>query len=315
MLKNFVSAFIFVFATYALAQTTEQKIAALNSLNPSIPMLSLDFRNSPGHPSMSEQKFLLSSPVYKTDDGSLTVSLNGGRVHFQDDLVLDSGLVVPKDLSRAELSANYTHRLPEMKTWSLKLAAGSASDQLFANSHDTTLTLHAQYGFPAERGGFWMLGVFMSNNSLIGNYIPFPTVVYIHKTPTFTGMFGFPILSMRWTPEKPWTHSFFILGPIVVAESAYGEIQDVQGFIHLSLHQQNYILKDRPEDKDRLTIEEKKFAIGARTFLFDTTELEGQIGQAFGRTVYMGQGFRDMRRGSVNLDKESFLAVSLKTGF
>lgn len=290
-------------------------MAGLNSQTPPFPVLSFEGRVSPGTPKLDEEKLNLSSPVYQDEDDYFALSLAAARIHLSDTVTLDSGIEIPKDLYRAELGAQYTDKLPGFKTWGLRGSIGSASDQLFKTFKDNTFSVNAQYGFPAEGGGFWMFFLYMSNNSPLGNFVPIPGVMYLYKTPTFTGMFGFPILSMQWTPEKLWSYSLSMFGPAITTEAAYGDAGQVQYLANLAWSNQNFILSNRTDDKDRLTIEEKKISVGVRSFLYDKVLAELKLGRAVGRTIYIGDGFRNMKRGSQSIDDEGFLALTLKTGF
>jgi len=305
----------------ASEQTSEQgggalsALAGLNSLTPPFPVLTLEGRTSPGTPSLNEEKFNFAAPVYQSGDDSVSMSLGAAHVHFSDDVVLDSGLIVPQNLYRTEVGAQYNHKLPAFKTWGLRASIGSASDQLFKNAKDTTYSLYAQYGFPSCGGGYWMLILFISNNSPFGNYIPIPGFTYFYKTPTLTGLFGFPIFSMQWTPEPLWSYSFTAFGPSITTEAGYGDPTKIQSILNLSYSGQNFLLSERANEKDRLTVEEKKLSVGVRSLIWKKTLLEAKVGRAFGRVIYLGDGFRNMRSGSQPLDNESFLDLSLKTGF
>ncbi|MBC7466781.1 MAG: hypothetical protein H7256_12385 [Bdellovibrio sp.] len=305
----------------ATSQANEQgggalsAMAGLNSQTPPFPVLAVEGRLSPGTPKMNEEKINLSSPIYQDEDDYFALSAAGAPVHFSDPVTLNSGIEVPKDLYRAELGAQYTHKLPGFKNWGLRGSIGSASDQLFKNFKDNSFSINAQYGFPTETGGFWMLFLYISNNSPLGNFVPIPGVMYLYKTPTFTGMFGFPILSMQWTPEKLWSYSFSMFGPAITAEAGYGDMADIQYITNLSWSTQSFILSNRTDDKDRLTIDEKKASIGLKSFLYEKVLAEVKIGRAIGRSIYIGDGIRNMKRGSQSLDDEGFLALTLKTGF
>ena len=79
-----------------------------------------------------------SAPVYKSQSDTVALSLAGGLFHLGDPLTLSSGVPVPTDLYRMELSAQYYHQFPESKTLSLRSSIGYAGDEPFKNSSDTT---------------------------------------------------------------------------------------------------------------------------------------------------------------------------------
>jgi hypothetical protein len=160
-----------------------------------------------------------------------------------------------------------------------------------------------------------MLTAIFSNNGPLVNYIPIPGVSYLYKTDTFTGMFGLPALSIRWTPVFPWAFALAIFGPTVQSEVSYGSIDRVQFFSGFYWTRQSYIPSTRDNDKDRLTIEEKKAAVGFRTLIWGTMIGEFQLGQAFDRSVYIGNGLFNKDGGSVSIPADWYLSASIKVRF
>lgn len=287
-------------------------------MGPPIPLFSYDGRYSGGEnggTKIYENKANLSLPVYKDGSDAFTVSLAGGQLHLDDSLRLDSGTKVPETLSRIELGVQYFHQLPEKRNWGIRGSLGYAGDKPFASSKDMSFSLSGSYGFPGSGNGYWMAMVLMSNNSPFLNYIPIPGIVYMYKTPTFTGMFGFPILAMQWTPVEPWSYSLAILGPTAQTEIAYGHRNQVQVFTGYSLLQQSYIPSERTEDRDRLTLQEQKVAAGVRLGFIKSLPLEIQAGRVFGRSIYMGNGLFNKDRGSVELQDDWIFNVGLKYAF
>jgi len=140
-------------------------------------------------------------------------------------------------------------------------------------------------------------------------------VTYIYKSKTFTGLFGFPLMSLQWTPSPMWAFSLSSFGIAATAEAAAGPIETAQGFLALGWNNQSYILTERRADKDRLTVEEKKVGVGARTFLLGKMVAEAQVGYAFGRLLYSGKGLRNFRDGSRRLEPEAFVSGGIKGGF
>ncbi len=289
----------------------------LNAMGPPVPLISYDGRYSPGSNSTSftENKLNISAPIYKSDADTVALSLAGGILHLGDSLLLSSGKTVPTDLYRIETGVQYFHQLPEKRNWRFRGSIGYAGDKPFANSNDLTYSLNANYGFPGSGKGFWIVSVFFSNNGPLGNYIPIPGVSYFYKTDTFTGMFGFPITSIQWTPVFPWSFSLAVFGPIVQSEVGYGSIDRIQYFSGFYWTRQSYIPSERDKDKDRLTIEEKKAAVGFRTPVWEQMIGELQVGHAFDRSAYIGDGLFNKDGGSVSIPSDWYLSTSIKVKF
>ena len=291
-------------------------LGGFNYLMPPIPVFSYDGRLNLQAPAYTENKVSLSSPVYHTESDMVGGSLSAAKFQTVNAVDMGNGTIVPSELYRAEVGAQYTHQLTGRRNWGLRGSYGFAGDRAFDSTQDATFSLSAQYGYPSESGQYWMLTAFLSSNSQFGAYIPLVGFLYFYKTPTFTGVFGFPIISLQWTPQ--WTprdqfaYSLTAFGTTVNAEAAYGELRTAQYFFNARWTNQNFTLSNRIDDRDRLTFEEKKLAIGARAFAFGMMRVELQGGYSFDRIFYIGNGVRNMRDGSKHVDASPFAAVSLK---
>jgi len=289
--------------------------SALSSQSPPFTVISIESRYSPGNNEQKDNKVNFSTPLQQTAEEYIAASFAASALQFNQDVVLSSGLAVPNQLNRAEVGLQYTEKMPGFKNWGLRGSVGSASDQLFKESKDTTYSLIANYGYPTPTGGFWMWTVFFSNNSPLGNFIPIPGVMYMKRSPTFTGMFGFPMTSLQWTPSADRAYSLSLLGTSLSSEAAFGDVKEYQIYSVFKWNNQSYLLKDRKEEKDRLTYEEKKIGLGVRKFCFGNALVDLEGGYAFDRLVYLGEGLRNMRSGSADIDKNWYLALSMKAGF
>lgn len=278
---------------------------------PPIPSVSYDGRYG-SNARLTEHKLQITAPLHATQTGTVSLSATGGTVHTGNSPVLISGKRVPIDLYRLEAGIQYFERLPGNKNWGLRGAVGSAGDAPFSRLDDTTFSLGASYGFPGSENGSWKLGIFMSNNNPIMNYLPIPGVSYLYKSETFTGMIGVPMLSLQWTPVFPWSFSLGAFGPNILAEASYGDIDRFQVFSGFSWGRQNYILREREHATDRLTIEEKKTAFGIRIPLGEPLLAEFQAGRAFDRSMYIGNGPFSKSGGSAAIAADWFLSTTLK---
>jgi hypothetical protein len=286
-------------------------MGGLTALTPQVPILSYEGRSSPKHPSLDDNKLSFSSPVFKTETDTLAMSANGSRIHLGEALLLDSGATLPADLYRAEIGTQYSHRLGLGKNWGLRGSFGTAGDKV---GESPSFSLMGTYAFPGN-GGLWVLSIYIANNSPLGNYIPIPGVMYFFKTANVTTVVGFPVTSVQWTPVNPWSFSFSVYGPILTTEAAYGSAEDAQFFTDFAWGQQNFILSNRVQEKDRLTIEEKKIVFGFRTPIWENARGEVQFGTAFDRSAYIGQGFFSKAGGQTPLQSDTYASWSVKKAF
>lgn len=280
----------------------------LNAMGPPIPILSYETRWSPD---LNEHKGNVSLPVYKGKMDVAAVSLAGSQLHLGETLYFDNGRPAPNTLSRYEAGAQYSKQLLEKRSWGLRGSVGYAGDKPFAAGKDTTYSLMVNYGYPGEKG-YWSLFAYTSNNSPILNYVPLPGAAYFYKTANFTGVFGFPILSLQWTPVNPWAYSVSLFGPTFQAEASYGHRDDLQFFIAHSFSVQSYMPADREERKDRLYLREQKIGIGGRGLIAKKTMLELQGGRTMDRSMYVGKSFFKKESGEVNIPDDWFVNLIIK---
>lgn len=285
---------------------------ALTSLNPPFTVVSIDGRHSPGDVGQTDGRVALSVPVVKTNQHMVTLKAASGVVSFEDAIPITSTTAVPKTLYKAEAGFQYSRQLEGFKNFSVSSSIGYTGDQTMKNA---TFSGLLSYGYPTATGNFLIWNLFISNNSPLGNYVPIPGIMYMYKTPTFTGLFGVPAISLQWTPSPDQAYSFSFFGISANAEAAYGQLKVVQGYLTSNWTTQSYILEDRIEDKDRLSLEEKKVGIGVRSFVFRRAQVQLEAGYAFDRAAYAGQGLRNMDIGSTKMSDDTYMSLSVKAGF
>lgn len=283
------------------------QFGGLTGLTPPIPYMSYEGRLTPDTPQMRDNRLLLSAPVYKKEKQQMLASVSAGHLYMGDQIQLDDGSQIPRNLYRTEVGAIYSYRIEDRRSFGVRGSFGYTGDEIQTNTQ--SFSLAATYSYPSDSGQ-WMVMAFMSNNA--GTFIPVPGFAYILRSPTFNASLGLPMLSMQWTPVNPWAFSFTALGPQMSLEAAYGAIENYQLFTNINWSQQRYLLSDREEFKDRLTFEEKKLGTGIRTPILTAAFLEAQGGLTFDRKVYTGQGFFDHSGGDARLQADWFVSLSFK---
>ena len=259
-------------------------------------------------PSLLENRLNLSLPVAKTDSGLFSVSLGGSRVHLGDPVPLDSGKTVPSNLARVEAGVQYFGKLPEHRAWGVRGSVGYAGDPPFRSGRDLTYGMSGHYTFPASDGrNAWVLMAFLSNNNPLVNYLPIPGFAYLYHSDTLSGLFGFPLISLQWSPKVDWMYSLSIFGPLVDAEAAHGKRDHFQWLLHYRLSRETYLPSFREDERDRLTLEEQKIGAGFRLPIARTLLSEFQAGRAFGRSLFVGKAFHDHDGGSADLAARWFM--------
>lgn len=290
-------------------------LGGLSAQTPPFPIISYEGIFNSGDFKITDNRFNISSPVHQTATDYLALSLATGHVSLSESLTLEPGLDTPKDLYRAEIGAQYRHQLGGYESWGIKGSLGYATDHFSGKLNDTAYSINLQYSYPTPSGGFLTWFLYMSNNGSFGNNIPIPGFLYLYRAENFTALLGFPILSLQWTPQKDRSYSISAAGPTISLESAFGELRAIQYFTTANWNTQTFSLENRIEEKERFYIEDKKVALGVRSFVFERMQIEARAGYSFDRLLYVGDSFRNMRRGSQKIDSEPFLSVSLKSTF
>lgn len=294
-------------------------LGGLMGMGAQVPSLGYEGRYIPRHdgtpktPAFTDNNLNASVPVFKTEKDTVALTLGGGNTHFSEPIILSSGTKVSSDFYKAEAGIQYSHKLGKQRTFGIRGSLGYTGDKM--NKETQSFSVSANYSFPGSKESTWVLMVMMSNNSPLGTYVPIPGFFYIYRTPTFTGLFGLPILSMQWTPVNPWSFSFSAFGPTIKSEVAYGAVDKTQFFTGFGWRQQRFILSERTNEDERLTVEEKNAEIGFRRPLFQGVFSEIQTGYSFDRSIYAGEGLFNKDGGSADLESNWYLKWSLKVAF
>lgn len=291
-------------------------MGGMGLMAPNVPMITYSGAWAPetGPVAITQHRASVSSPVYQNETDSISLSLTGQQLHFGE-VVPMAGAPAPlaTDFYRVELGAQFSRRLEAGKMAMLRTSVGSASDQLFGSGRDLTFSVAGSYGYPGGENRYWIWSLFISNNSPIGNYVPIPGFMYFYKSDTFTGMFGLPMVSLNWTPVHPWAFSLTAFGPSLTTEISYGPRDRLQGFLGFSWMPQTFLRDGRSEEDDRVFFDEKKSYVGLRSPLNKQLSAELQLGHAFNRSVYEGEGLGNRERGSADLDDSWYISLSLRT--
>jgi len=256
-------------------------------------------------------------PVLYDEHGSLSFSIRGSHLEVPKGILIPGSTLteVPESLSSLEFGMQYTHKLEGNKTVGGGLSYGSASDRLFSNADSITLGANLFYSYPSENNDRWIWALFYSNNNPVFRNLPIPSVAYFFKRSTILGAVGLPFIYLRWTPIKdPWTFTLFDLATIVKAEAAYGPPL-FQYFAGFDWNQQTWLRHDVQNTDNKLYFDEKKIFLGARFLVAKVVLTEVQVGQAFDRSFYEGQGLGRKETGTAFVPASWFAAWSAKIEF
>lgn len=266
--------------------------------------------------SIDQQRLSILTPLYRDEKNRFTAMANAANLHLDRGPILrKTGTKVPTEFYRTEVGGHYSHELSDARHLALRGSLGYASDKPFQDKQDLIFNLNGSYSFPGNEYSFWALTLFVSNNSPIANYIPIPGFLYFYKKNNLTGVFGLPMASLQWKPVQPWAFSFFLFGPTINLEAAYSLENRMQLFVASNWSQQSFFRSSRTRQDDRIIFEEKRGVLGLKSPLGRTLHGEAQIGYAFDRSIYEGDGFLNRDRGSAPIDDSWFAQINLRYSF
>ena len=282
------------------------------------PLVTYDGQVMPGEksPRQAENRVMLSTPIFGGPGFGISTSFSGSQLNFGESIALDNGKNIPRTLHRYELGFQYSRHWEEKKNFRARVSTGYAGDDHTNNSRDLTYTVNASYGYPSESGeGSWLLMLYVSNNSPFINYFPIPGFAYFFKRPNFSGMIGLPFLSLQWIPVPPWVFSLAVFGPTFNTEAAYGMRDKFQSFIALGMNRQSFLLTDRVEDRERLTIADMRATAGFRMPLNKFLQMELHGGRSFARSAYIGKSFMNKDGGKTSLEPDWVVSWAARAAF
>ena len=289
-----------------------------NAFGPPIPLFSIEGRMLPGNGGESrqtEEKFNLSTPVYRSSGDVISASAAGAYLRVGESIVLDNGRRLASDWTRAEVGAQSMSRLDGGRSWGTRASIGYAGDDPGDAPKDAAYSVSVNYGFPSSGGGRWMLFLYAANNSPLANSVPIPGALYFWQGEDLTVAAGFPISSIQWTPARDWTFSASVFGFTAQAEAAYGSFAGVQTFLSYGYLTQSFIPSVRDADRDRFYLREQKLGFGARFAIAGSAQIELQAGQSFDRVAYVSASPVQRDGGQAALADAAYASAAFKWAF
>lgn len=249
-----------------------------------------------------------STPVYKTDEESIGLSLAGNQLS-----------ILPSQNKYSELydlkmGVSYTKALSETRLWSVTTRYGSASDRPFADNSVTTLGMTGLYSFANDETSRWLLLIDYSNNRPILNNLPLPGFAYFY-TPNkdFRGVFGAPFASINWSFAEKWAVELFTLVPWVFKGAINYKINEfARVYSGIDFSQVTYYLYGRASNKERLFYDEKRIFVGAKSPLSKTSFADLEIGHAFDRALFSAENYKLSPDNSVSIGNAFYAKISMR---
>ncbi len=257
---------------------------------------------------MSYQTLDFSTPVYKKEDRSLSISFSGTEMKIDP---AQSGYSRFYDLKGG---VSYTHVVGEKRMWSLMMNYGSASDKPFQDPTVSTLGITAFYTYPSDTASSWLLLANYSNNRPILNNIPLPGFAWFYNpSKEFRLVLGAPFASVNWQFSENWGVNMFTLVPWVAKGSLYFKITPLaQVYGGVDFSQVTYLPYGRKDISDRLFYDEKKVFLGVRAPLSKTLFTDLEMGHAFDRRFFIAENYEMNPDNQVDIGNAYYAKLGFK---
>lgn len=261
---------------------------------------------------MTYQALSISTPVWKTENEIVSVSLSGNQLSVRP---TQSSISELYDL---RLGLGYTKMLENDRVWSVAMRYGSASDRPFKDASVSTLGATALYAYPSSSpDGRWLLLLDYSNNRPILNNLPLPGFAYFHTpSPKFRAVYGAPFANVNWRFVDNWSLELFTLFPWIIQGSLNYHINDyAKIYTGLDFSQMTYYIFGRANKKDRLFYDEKKLFLGIKSPLSRIVSVELETGYAFDRRFFSDENYQRDPSNAVLIENAPYAKLNLRFRF
>ncbi|WP_291515375.1 hypothetical protein [Bdellovibrio sp. ArHS] len=258
--------------------------------------------------STSYQSMDFSTPVYRTEQQSISLNLSGSQYLVTPAQSEISGLYDIK------FGLGYTRVIDEKRLWSVNVRYGSASDKPFESADVSTLGVTAFYSYPDDESSRWLLLVDYSNNRPILNNLPLPGFAYFYnRSKEFRSVIGIPFASFNWQFADMWGWDFFTLVPWVVKTSVYYKVTDfAKLYTGVDFSQITYYLYGRQNKEDRLFYDDKKVFIGLKSPISKQILADLEAGHSFDRRFFVDENYVISPDNAISIGNSYYLKLSLK---
>lgn len=249
-----------------------------------------------------------STPVYKTEESSISASLGGSELSVRP---AQSNL---SELYDVKLGLSYTKALPNDRLWAVSTRYGSASDRPFADSSVSTLGFTGFYSFSNDETSRWLLLVDYSNNRPILNNIPLPGFAYFYNpSKEFRGVFGAPFASINWSFTEKWSLDLFTIVPWVLKGSfSYKLNEYARAYTGLDFSQMTFYIHGRENKKERLFYDEKRLFVGIKSPLSKSIFADLEAGHAFDRAVFSAENYKFNPENPVDIGNAYYAKITMR---
>lgn len=259
---------------------------------------------------VSEASAQFSAPILIDKQKRIGFYSRLSHLGFKSDQKMSDQIDMPMELNRVELGIQYAKFYDQGKIWGSRISIGSASDYVFKSEKETIFSGVLFTSRPSSPTSQWIYSLFISNNSPIGNYIPIPGFMYMHRGEKFIGMYGLPFLNLTWLPKKKWRLQTSLFLTNLKVEAFYTIDNATHAYLGALSQQQAFLRANRKDQRERIFYSDKRAYLGVNSLLKKNLTLDFQTGFSFDRRLDEGESiFRSERDAS--LDGSAYLSLSL----
>lgn len=259
----------------------------------------------------------LTAPVLESQTDGLFATASVSELSAGGFAVLrDSRTRLPANFWDVQSGGAYLRQLGDGQTAGFTLSLGTASDQPFSGIRQATANALAFYRWETAPGTAWMLYVVSATSGQVGNNIPIPGLAYEFDATKWSGVVGFPFLSLKWRPADGWE-----------GELSYAALTDVYARLRYELlphtwvygsfawANQSWFREERRNSYRQLFLYEKRWECGLLWQPTRAVEVRLGAGYAFDRYFTETVGFALTGRNRIDLGATPYAAISVALSF
>lgn len=275
-------------------------------------------KRQPGGLGFTQQEFSFFTPVFQNDQRELSTSLKVKALDFDGGTRLPAtGDAFPQELWDIKAGMGYRQRLDDGWIAGGMLDIGSASDQPFATTGETTLDAIGFLRIPHEQRNAWIFILDFSTELDRFREAPLPGAAYFWQPrEQFCAVIGFPFVWGKYCPVETVELKASYRFPDQARAKASVEIaKPLTVFVGYDWDSQRFIRRRRADRDDRLFYYEQRITSGLRWEHEKGFWIEATGGYTFNRMFFEGEDFDDRDDNRVTPGDGTFVGLEVGVRF
>lgn len=218
------------------------------------------------------------------------------------------------DFYQLSFGASYKYYLEDQKNMGMSLSYGSASNKLFKNNRDSSITINGTYQYNEK----WTWIANYSNNRAFLNNIPLPGFIYtLVQSREKMILLGVPFvyLMVPFASSK-FTVKYMGLFPYNQRlRILYNGLSYFKPFINAEQAPQAFFNSSRTTNNQRTFWFERKASVGVEKSFGPVLKFDFQLGRAFDREYFEARSFSRKHNNVTKIDDGTFGSINIRSNF